>query len=150
MVQLKFYEALNNPFKEFALPFSFTLSQDSSAFSPHQVTGDASGKLTYYCDDSSKLFLKGHIKVPFKFVCDRCAGTFEKNLFLNIDEVIYPKSENEDEELTYDRPIVMLDNLLESLIITGFPTKVLCKENCKGLCKICGANLNEADCKHNI
>ncbi|MCX5681113.1 MAG: DUF177 domain-containing protein [Candidatus Omnitrophica bacterium] len=32
-------------------------------------------------------------------------------------------------------------------IILGFPDKVLCAEECKGLCAGCGANLNNEKCQ---
>ena len=28
----------------------------------------------------------------------------------------------------------------------NMPTKILCKPDCKGICKVCGKNLNEGDC----
>ena len=31
-------------------------------------------------------------------------------------------------------------------IMGNWPAKILCKEDCKGLCLVCGQNLNERDC----
>ncbi|MEG2372051.1 MAG: DUF177 domain-containing protein, partial [Hydrogenoanaerobacterium sp.] len=39
-----------------------------------------------------------------------------------------------------------LDELALSDVILELPSKVLCKESCKGLCPICGVNLNEESC----
>ena len=39
-----------------------------------------------------------------------------------------------------------VEQLIYSEIIINWPMKVLCNENCKGICKICGQNLNEGMC----
>ena len=39
-----------------------------------------------------------------------------------------------------------VDKLVYEEILLGFPMKVLCKEDCKGICKVCGADLNEGEC----
>ena len=28
----------------------------------------------------------------------------------------------------------------------AIPVKILCKEDCKGICSVCGSNLNEGEC----
>jgi uncharacterized metal-binding protein YceD (DUF177 family) len=39
-----------------------------------------------------------------------------------------------------------VDRLVYEEILLGFPMKVLCQEDCKGICKVCGANLNQGEC----
>ena len=39
-----------------------------------------------------------------------------------------------------------VDSLISNEIITCWPMKILCKEDCKGLCSVCGQNLNEGTC----
>ena len=39
-----------------------------------------------------------------------------------------------------------VDAFIESEISFNMPTKILCKPDCKGICKVCGKNLNEGDC----
>ena len=38
------------------------------------------------------------------------------------------------------------DALLRNEISLNWPVKILCREDCKGLCPVCGRNLNEGDC----
>lgn len=40
-----------------------------------------------------------------------------------------------------------IDKDIREEILLNFPMKVLCVEDCKGICKKCGANLNHEDCK---
>ena len=39
-----------------------------------------------------------------------------------------------------------VNSLVYEEILLGFPMKVLCQEDCKGICKVCGANLNQGEC----
>jgi uncharacterized protein len=39
-----------------------------------------------------------------------------------------------------------VDKLVYAEILVNWPMKVLCKEDCEGICKVCGANLNKGDC----
>ena len=39
-----------------------------------------------------------------------------------------------------------VDKLVYAEILVNWPMKVLCKEDCEGICNVCGANLNKGDC----
>ena len=39
-----------------------------------------------------------------------------------------------------------VDSLISNEIFTCWPLKVLCREDCKGLCRVCGKDLNEGEC----
>lgn len=145
MNQLEFSNALENPLQEFDYSLNFTPELEPDSLAPHKLLGGADISFKYFADYDSNLHLKGYFKIPCEFVCDRCASTFERNLFVEFDEKFSPRM-SEESELSYDMPRIDLDRFFTSLIITSFPSKVLCKENCRGLCQKCGANLNEGDC----
>jgi len=46
----------------------------------------------------------------------------------------------------YDGEKIDLTDLVREQILLDLPTQILCKEDCKGLCQKCGANLNEVNC----
>ena len=147
MANLDFAVALGNPLKKFSATFSLDLDDLAQAFKPNEVAGGASGKLVFYVDGEGVLSLEGYAKVPFKFVCDRCNGAFQRDLFVNIAERVYPAGANaEDAELFYSRPQLDLDSLIRNVVVASFPSKVLCREDCKGLCPKCGCNLNDGEC----
>ena len=39
-----------------------------------------------------------------------------------------------------------IDKLIYGEILVNWPMKVLCREDCKGICKVCGMNLNKGNC----
>lgn len=147
MTELEFSQALETPMKEFHYNFSFSPNIPESSFAPNKIVGNASVQMVYFVDFDSILHLKGNLRVLCEFVCDRCASNFERNLFLEFDEKIYPSSEDDNEDLLYDMPHIMLDKIFSDFIILNFPSRVLCKEDCKGICPTCGANLNDGECE---
>jgi uncharacterized protein len=46
----------------------------------------------------------------------------------------------------YDGEEIDLADLVREHILLDLPTQILCREDCKGLCQQCGANLNEVNC----
>jgi uncharacterized protein len=56
--------------------------------------------------------------------------------------------EDQEEILLFGHPDLDLGPLLSEAFALELPYTTLCKEDCKGLCPVCGANRNEVDCGH--
>ena len=56
--------------------------------------------------------------------------------------------EDEEEIYLFGRPDLDLSPFLAEAFVTAMPFTVLCQEDCKGLCPVCGANRNKVDCGH--
>jgi uncharacterized protein len=50
------------------------------------------------------------------------------------------------EEETYSGKVIELDPIVREQILLALPAYPVCDEGCKGLCTVCGANLNEREC----
>jgi uncharacterized protein len=50
------------------------------------------------------------------------------------------------EEETYEGKVIDLDPIVREQVLLALPGYPVCQEGCKGLCPVCGANLNERDC----
>ena len=75
----------------------------------------------------------------------------ENTFHITSDRSVNPKTESDGiedvDELSFiDGYMLDEDKLIMDEIVVALPTKVLCKEDCKGLCLRCGANLNEGEC----
>lgn len=101
-----------------------------------------------YAYMSGKLILKGKAKAVTIQQCDRCLTEVDVKTNLDFNEVLYKESgsEDEDEVYTYTGEKIYLDKMILEGIVLGLPTKILCKEDCKGLCPICGTDLNKTSC----
>lgn len=82
--------------------------------------------------------------------CARCLEAVEMDLAVDVDE-LYTRPdqvvENEERE-TYplDGSKLDLTPMVEEALLLELPIRFLCKEDCKGICHLCGANLNVAPC----
>ena len=93
--------------------------------------------------------LSAKITTSCRALCDRCLNPVEFNLETSLYGFISDgETQSEDEliSLKADRFIELDDAVFETLIL-AYPQKVLCMEDCKGLCPQCGANLNNASCE---
>ncbi len=84
--------------------------------------------------------------------CDRCLTEVPVKLCLDyVKRVRLGDSEEEqsdefDESNYVDGYTLDVDKLIYNEILIGWPTKILCSEDCKGICNVCGQNLNQGTC----
>ncbi len=82
-----------------------------------------------------------------KFVCDRCLCEFEREFSYDFEHIVVRSlNTDNDDYVVCPESILNLDELAISNIILQLPTKILCKEDCKGLCYICGNDNNKSTC----
>ncbi|MGB9678985.1 MAG: YceD family protein [Thermoanaerobacteraceae bacterium] len=87
------------------------------------------------------LFSDFNISGSLKVVCDRCLDDFIYNINVDVKEYIDIIEEEGNSFENFDLTDFILDNIILSL-----PMKFICKEDCKGLCPVCGTNLNHNTC----
>lgn len=82
-------------------------------------------------------------------VCDRCGTAFEKPYHVSLERMLASELEDEDNDdiLLLEEGTLDLDELSRETFILNMDTKTLCREDCKGLCSGCGANLNFEACR---
>ena len=99
-----------------------------------------------------KLLLTGNAEVTLQMPCDRCLEPVDIPFKLEFDEELdMSKTESERTEDLDEQPYVSgynldVDRLLSNELLLNLPMKVLCREDCKGICNRCGANLNHTEC----
>ena len=97
-----------------------------------------------------KIELEG--EVTLSLPCDRCLREVAETVSFQTEwEVDFSQTDEEraadlDETNFIDGYDLDVDAFVCEEILLGFPMKVLCQEDCKGICKVCGANLNEGEC----
>ena len=103
------------------------------------------------------VYLDVDISFDFFGYCDRCAEEIEKEFLLKVKRILIESLENEDDYDNDEYVIVKnkeldLDSLVSEEVMLELPSKLLCKEDCKGLCPKCGTNLNvkKCDCKSDV
>ena len=84
----------------------------------------------------------------FHGACDRCLTPFTKAYDIPLEHTLVTTLENEenDDYILLDNYQLNLDDLVLADILLDLPYKSLCREDCRGLCPMCGKNLNEGLC----
>jgi len=101
--------------------------------------------------------LEGFLKGEVELTCDRCLTPFNFPVEHTFKVRIIPRASlnfEEEKELAeedmevsfYEDSWISFYDLLKEEIFLSLPYKKLCREDCKGLCPVCGTNLNEKDC----
>lgn len=85
------------------------------------------------------------METTFMAQCARCLEEFEKTIFFSMEEVL--GSEDCLECLEVIQNTVDIKEGVYTNLSINLSQKFLCKESCKGLCFVCGTNLNENECK---
>ena len=86
-----------------------------------------------------------------EMVCDRCAEPFSGEIAFSLEERLKKEEPLSDEELSPDVTVfagntIALDDLVYAGVFLSLPSKALCREDCRGLCTVCGTNLNDGPC----
>lgn len=94
------------------------------------------------------LELDGRLATSYRTVCYRCLEAIEGRLDIRVKEGFVNGKLDADEIDAYVFEGKFLDTakVFEDNIVLNLPMKQVCTGDCKGLCHICGVNLNEASC----
>lgn len=86
----------------------------------------------------------GRVAMTLLIPCDRCLLPTENAVNFDFDYIIDISKDAEEEFL--DGKDLLVEELLYPDMLMNMPVKVLCRQDCKGLCHVCGSNLNNGDC----
>ncbi len=107
--------------------------------------------LTFTNENNKRLLIRGETEVTIAIPCDRCLEEVDKGFHLRMDKDIDLTGSDDgrgmEESNFMTGTNLDVDQLIFGEILVSWPMKVLCREDCKGICKRCGANLNEAECQ---
>ena len=112
---------------------------------PARVTG-------VITDSAGYMRLKLSVTLPYVALCARCARDVEGEFAIDFERTVVPEGmvedaeEKEEDFVVAENGMLDIDKQLSEILLLDFPTRVLCKEDCKGLCHKCGKDLNEGEC----
>ena len=96
------------------------------------------------------LVMTGVIQTTIHGTCDRCATEFDREIEFPLDVVLVTELANEENEDEWVFPLegdsADLDDIVRTVFVLNLDSKLLCKEDCQGLCCRCGKNLNDGPC----
>ena len=101
--------------------------------------------------ENKTLFIKGSVDITVGIPCGRCLEEVPTQICFDIDKKL-DITDNVliDDEMEENDYLIGLELDVEKLfyaeILVNWPMRVLCKEDCEGICNVCGMNLNKGSC----
>jgi len=146
---------LNEILTEAGREKSFNVKLDSEVLDYHYQNLDvieSDTTLAFTNEGNKNLSLKADIYAKLNIPCDRCIEPTEVCLKFSVNKDLDMKKTSKEREEELDE-CIFLQNMnfdtevfLKNEILVNLPMKVLCSEDCKGICNKCGTNLNNGSC----
>lgn len=103
------------------------------------------------------LAIAGRVAFETSFTCGMCLEEFSRSVDVDMDIRLAPKAEipqaaelelrDEDMDVYYyDGDEIELDPFIYEEVLLNMPLRPICKDECRGLCAICGKNKNLETC----
>ena len=120
---------------------------DSVSFDDAHVVG-------VLTDNSGYMRLKLQATLSYHGECARCLAPIDGVFSLDFERTVTTEGmideerleELEDEYVVLDGHELSIDDTLCEELVLSFPLRLLCREDCKGLCPKCGKPRSEGDC----
>ena len=127
-----------------------TGSEEFRIVSPVELSADVR-------KDAQKVRLVGRVKATLDLDCSRCVEPFTVPVDSVFDLLFLPASTNtgegerevEEDDLGvsfYRDDLIDLGEVMREQFYLALPMKPLCRDDCRGLCPVCGINKNRATC----
>lgn len=101
------------------------------------------------------VLVRGSLTFHVVVSCARCLRAQHLQRNVDVTELFTdPRRRDPDDEdepgyeLIDDSTAIDLSTMVRDSLVVDLPVRVLCDEDCRGLCVVCGTDLNRADCGH--
>ncbi|MBV9080079.1 MAG: DUF177 domain-containing protein [Elusimicrobia bacterium] len=99
----------------------------------HPVTSKVQARMTR----DGEIIFSGHVKTVISYQCSRCLDVFDRPIDLEFQQVVPVEDQQE----------IDMSGEIRETILVDLPVRALCREACRGICPICGTNLNKSSCR---
>ena len=105
----------------------------------------------------NQVFVNGHVETRAQVECDRCLkpivlpvkADFKLEYISDTDYESTEVAELTEDDLSvsvFDGKVLDVDEIVKEQILLTVPTRMLCREDCKGICPECGTDRNTGEC----
>lgn len=144
-------DVLTSEGKTVKLQIDLEVQEITGVFETYRIVRKEPVTFTFSNIGAGKALVEGNISLVLMMSCDRCLQEVEQTFDLSFSrKVLAPNGEieedSEDEQDFMEGYHLNIEDLISSEILINWPMKVICKEDCKGICRQCGKNLNTGEC----
>lgn len=132
------------------VPFAFVSSATELEAFPDEGAFEGAIEVSGRAVSTGVCFrLEGVIECRKSFSCDRCLEPCTEEQSHSFSEE-YRKGDDgmtmDDEANVFSGDVIDITDMVRDTLLAAQPLSNICKEDCQGLCPVCGANLNHGDC----
>jgi uncharacterized protein len=116
----------------------------------------AAGKVELVAESLGEIRVSGHLSVPMEADCDRCLEPARCPIDADFELYYRPVADGYGEEIQvdeseadmgfYEGDGIELNHVLQEFVLLALPMQRVCKEDCRGICPVCGQNRNQKEC----
>lgn len=129
------------PFRETVELPELEVLSDPVRFEGIEVEGE------FFCTGDNRISLRGQASATAASRCSRCLEPVRIPLSAGIDALYAKQPDPDDPDLYgFEGHAVDLEDAARDALLLELPLQFFCKPDCKGLCPVCGTNLNRVTC----
>lgn len=137
--------------KEVVKEVQIGLTSFSSRLGDFPITKKVPVELKITNQENQQLLIQGDVDVTVLIPCSRCLEEIPTDIHFSIEKKLKIENaalnDDDAEEIDYLIGLNLdVDKLIYGEILVNWPMKVLCRKDCKGICRVCGMNLNKGNC----
>ena len=136
------------------LPFEVSLDLSDLTFCADCRAAEPVRAIGTVRNTAGVFVLQGELRATMQGSCDRCARSVTREMVFPLHAVLASELTNDDGEedpwlFLLQGDEVDLGEILTTTFVLGMDAQFLCSDDCKGLCPVCGRDLNlgPCDCK---
>lgn len=145
-------EILSAKDKSIDVQADIEMQQFTSKMCDYRVVDKSSLLINLHNTGKRRFTLSTDINLSLLIPCDRCLEEVKHIMNIKVNKDI-DMNESENNENQDDKELFFIEGdeldvekLVYNEVLVNLPMKILCSENCKGICNRCGANLNSQTC----
>ena len=142
-------DVLASESREVTAQVPLELAGFNSRMGSFPVVEKSPAAFTFTNIEPHKARISGKATLVFQACCDRCLTEVPLSLELSFDRIVVSpdgEQEDEDDQGFMGGSQLNAEAFVYDEIMGNWPVKILCREDCKGICPECGQNLNMGDC----
>ena len=141
---------LKSIFEKPECPKRLEVSYEKASANGYETADGGKTEITAEPMEKGRYRLTGNGSVTLFFPCARCLSPVRTDVSyaFSYDCSRENGTDEDGEQLPFllDEETIDTDLLIESELTQAVPMRVLCREDCKGVCPVCGKDLNEGNC----
>ena len=139
-------KALKNPGQVYPFQAALELPEMEVLSDPVRFEGiEAEGE--FFCTGDHRISLRADVSATAVSRCSRCLEPVQVPVKADVDALYAKELDPDDPDLySFEGHSLELEDAVRDALLLELPLQFFCRPDCKGLCPVCGINLNRETC----